>query len=211
MHPIQEKLLRVASSKNLGPLTLRSIAALIGESSAQKIQHHLSQLEKRGLLRINKNRKIIERVREGGIKNSNLVSVPIVGAANCGPATLLAEEKLEGYLKVSSRLLRKKKGIFAIKAAGPSMNRTNLDGKNIEDGNYLIIDGEARNPHDGDIVVSVIDGMANVKQYRWDPANDRIVLVSNSTKDFPPIYIHKDDDFMINGKVIQVIKRYKDE
>ncbi len=61
----------------------------------------------------------------------------------------------------------------------------------------------------GDIVLSIIDGMANIKRFFLDKANNQVVLVSDSTKEFPPIYIHEDDDFMINGKVVQVIKKPK--
>jgi SOS-response transcriptional repressor LexA len=87
------------------------------------------------------------------------------------------------------------------------MNRSLIDGKRIEDGDYVIIDGDARSPAEGDIVLSVIDGLANLKRFHLDKQNKQIALVSDSTQDFPPIYIHEDDDFFINGKVVQVIKK----
>ena len=49
--------------------------------------------------------------------------------------------------------------------------------------------------------------MANIKKFHFDRENSRIVLVSESSKDFPPIFIHEDDDFNISGKVVQVIKK----
>ncbi len=55
--------------------------------------------------------------------------------------------------------------------------------------------------------MSIIDGMANIKKFHRDKANKQIALVSDSTQRSPPIYIHEDDDFMINGKVVQVIKK----
>lgn len=207
MHTTQEKLLKVASDKNLGQLTLREIGKLVGESYPQKVKHHLLQLQKKGLLRIDKTRNLIEKVVEGAIRNTNLISIPILGTANCGPAERFAEENLEGYLKVSARLLKKKKGIFAVKIDGPSMNKALIDGKSIEDGDYAVIDSEAKDPKDKEIILSIIDGMANIKRYRWDSKNKQIILMSDSNREFPPIYIHKDDDFMINGKVVQVIKK----
>jgi repressor LexA len=87
------------------------------------------------------------------------------------------------------------------------MNRASVDGKTIEDGDYLIIDSEYRNPRNGDVILSIIDDMANIKKYVWDEVNNQVLLMSQSTKEIPPIYIHEDDSFMINGKVIQVIKR----
>src|SRR5258708_1055236 len=118
MHPIQEKILKLVDSKNLGQMTLREIGDLVGERSPQKIKHHLSMLERRGLVKINKYKGVIEKAHSGAAKNSSLVSVPIVGAANCGPATIFAEENIQGYLKISSALLTKKKDVFALKANG---------------------------------------------------------------------------------------------
>jgi repressor LexA len=207
MHATQEKLLALADSTNLGQLTLRGIGELIGDSSPQNIKHHLLQLQKKGLLRINAKKKIVERVYPGLVQNSNLIAIPILGTANCGPAEHYAEEKIEGYLRVSARLLKKTKGLFAVKAEGSSMCRAEVGGEKIEDGDYLLIDGRMTQPKDRDIVLSVIDGMANIKRYYSDTENDRIILASESTKEFPPIFIHKDDNFLVAGKVVQVIKR----
>jgi repressor LexA len=89
------------------------------------------------------------------------------------------------------------------------MNKSNINGMSIEDGDYLIIDSDYRTPRNGDIVLSVIDDMANIKKYIYDEENNQIILVSQSTKDIPPIYIHENDSFMVNGKVIQIIKKPK--
>lgn len=209
MHQVQEKILKVVEEKNLSDMTLREIGEMIGEKFPQKVKHHLDQLQKKGLIKINKAAKTIEKISRNSLMTGNLVSVPIVGTANCGPATIFANENIEGYLKISKNILKKCKRIFAIKARGLSMNKVIIDGKNIEDGDYLIIDSENTSPKNGDIVLSVIDDMANIKKYVWDDENNQVILVSESTKDIPPIYIHEDDSFMINGKVIQVIKRPK--
>jgi len=209
MHILQEKILKLLESKNLDGKTLRDIGDLIGEKYPQKVKHHIDQLQKKGLVKLDRTRKTIERADAGSIKNSGLISVPIVGTANCGPATIFANENIEGYIKISKKILRKCKNIFAIKAQGFSMNKANVNGQTIEDGDYLIIDSTDTNPHEGDIILSVIDEMANIKKYIWDEINNQIVLTSQSTHDIPPIYIHEDDSFMVNGKVIQVIKRPK--
>jgi repressor LexA len=209
MHKIQEQILKLTDSKNLGQMTLREIGEIIGEKYPQKIKHHLDQLQKKGLLKIDRKAKIISRNSRGPVGNSKLMSIPIVGAANCGPATIFANENIEGYLKISKSILRKCQNIFAIRAQGLSMNRAEINGQVIEDGDYLLVDSSQTSPSNGDIILSVIDDMANIKKYVWDEDNNQIVLVSQSTKDIPPIYIHEDDSFMINGKVIQVIKRPK--
>ena len=208
MHKIQQNLLKLSGEKNLGAMTLREIGGQIGERYPQKIKHHLSQLEKKGFLKISKVKGLIEKTKPGKIADmTSLLSIPILGTANCGPATFYADSNYEGYLKISSSLLHKKKDIYAIKASGLSMNQAEISGKVIEDGDYLIIDSNAKSPENGDVVVSIFDNMANVKKFQWDKENNRIVLTSESTKDFSPIFIHEDDDFSIAGKVVQIIKK----
>lgn len=195
------------TERNIGTLSLREIGALVGEQYPQKIKHHLTQLQKRGLITINKAAGKIERSTRGRIKNSPLVSVPIVGSANCGPATIFADQNIDGYLKVSSAILSKKRNVFVIKASGPSMNKAAINGKTIEDGDYLIVDPADHTAQNRDIVLCIIDDTATVKRYIWDAENQQIILAADSTKDFSPIYIHPDDNFHINGKVVQVIKK----
>lgn len=216
MHILQEKLRKLAQERNLGQLTLREIGGLVGERSPQKIKHHLQQLEKKGLIRVDKLKGIIQKTEPGWAKGllnktAKLLSIPIVGTASAGPAVIFAEENVEGYLRVSNTLLNRKTGrnLFALKVQGPSMNRVVINEQRIEDGDYAIIDGADHTPHDGDVVLSVIDGMANIKKFYWDKKNEQIVLASDSTYDFPPIHIHQTDDYMVNGKVIQVIKKPK--
>lgn len=212
MHEIQKKLFKLVQEKNLAQYTLREIAEMVGETSPQKIKHHLQQLEKRGLIRIDKAKGVIQKTGTSWVGDpkakTKLVAIPIVGTANAGPARAIAEENIEGFLRVSGSLLkhRASRHLFALKVDGPSMNRVEIDGKRIEDGDYAIIDHENKNPRNGDIVLSIIDGAANIKKFYRDE-DGNIVLASDSTQDFPPIYIHKNDDYMINGKVVQVIKK----
>lgn len=214
MHPIQERLLLLAKKNNLGDMTLREMGSFIGEKSPQKVKHHLNQLEIKGLIKIDKIKGVIEKTQPGWAKGLldktiRILSIPIVGSANCGPATLFAETNFEGFLKVSSKLIGKNNasGVYAIKADGPSMNRAEIGGKRIEDGDYLIIDSNDTNAHTGDIVLSIIDNMANIKCFVDDRENNQIVLMSASTQNFAPIYIHPEDNYIINGKVVGVIKK----
>ncbi len=211
MHIIQQKLLRLVGRYNLGKMNLRQIARFIGENHPQKIKHHLNQLEKVGFIKIDKRKRIIERVRRGIIKKTNFFAIPILGSANCGEATIFADENLEGYLKISGRLLKKKEGIFAIKAEGHSMNRANINGKTIDDGDYVIIDSKNTIPNNGEYVLSVIDDVVNIKKFIFDKENNQIVLLSESTEKLPPIYIHPKDfsRYIVSGKVIQIIKKPK--
>lgn len=207
MHTLQEKLLKVIDEKSIGNFTLRQIGEIVGEKLPQKIKHHLSQLERKGFILIDRKNKKISRISNRAKSGDLFISIPIVGAANCGPATIYADQNIEGYLKISKRLAPNKRSVFAIKANGNSLNRANVKGKNIESGDYVIVDSESTSPHDGDYIVSIIDGMANIKKYRLDKENNRIALLSESTQEYAPIFIHQSDDFRISGKVVEVIKR----
>ena len=210
MHIIQEKLLKLISERQIGALTLREIGDFIGEKMPQKIKHHLSQLEAKGFVSIDSRNGKIARINHKSNTGHFLISIPILGTANCGPANLYADENLEGYLKVSKRLVPKISGIFAIRAQGNSLNKADIKGKNVEPGDYLLVDSTSINAKDGDYVLSLIDGMANIKKFRFDNTNNRIVLLSESSQQLHPIFIHPDDDFRINGKVIEVIKKFEE-
>ncbi|MFA6171022.1 MAG: S24 family peptidase [Patescibacteria group bacterium] len=208
IHPIQEKLLKIVPKINLKKMSLRDIGLLVEESHPQKISHHLSQLEKKGFIETDKK---TGEVRLVGLKtkqsNNEIVVVPIYGAADCGEAKFFAEENLEGYLRVSRRLVGKIKNVFAVRAKGHSMNRAKVNGaQTIEDGDYVLVDPANKNPRNGDYVLSVIEGCANIKKFFLDKKEKQIALVSESTEAFKPIYIHADDDYMINGLVKNVIK-----
>ena len=136
------------------------------------------------------------------------VRVPVLGVANAGPATLFAEENVAGYLKVSRSVLNRRDGVFALRVKGASMNRAKIGGKNLEEGDFVLIDSTYRMPRNGDYVLSVIDDCANLKKFQRDPKTGDIMLVSESKNPkYKPIYISSEDDFMVNGKIIGVVKR----
>jgi len=215
MHPTQEKLLALSKHMDLSKMSLREMAEAIGlpDQSPQKIKHHLGQLEKIGFFRVEKYKGVTERtagINQGLLSNnSTLFSIPIIGTANCGPATLFAETNFQGFLKISSMLLgrRKSDGLFAIKADGSSMNRAEIAGKRLEDGDFAIIDSSQNAPSKNDVVLAIIDGKATIKRFIEDKPNKQIVLMADSSYDYEPIYLHENDEFSINGKVINVIKK----
>lgn len=98
--------------------------------------------------------------------------------------------------------------MFALKAIGSSMNRAKVNGvKSIQHGDYVLVDGNDRIPDNNDYVVSIIDGVCNVKKFVKDTDNQKIILYSESSENYPPVVIHpKDTEYMINGTVIDVIK-----
>jgi repressor LexA len=210
MHIIQQKLLELSQRYNLKEMSLRKVGDLIGVEHPQKVKFHM---EKLGLLDDGKKKRVV-KVKTPLLNDKEakkLLSIPILGLANCGDATMFAEARIDGILPISSKLIPSKHidNLFAVKAVGLSMNRADVNGKTIEDGDYVIVDGEDKNVKSGDYVLSVIGGMANIKRFVDDKENNQIVLQSESNKFFPPIHIHEDelDEYLVNGKVIEVIKQ----
>lgn len=203
---IQLKLLELSKRKNIFSMGPREIGREIGVSHPQIVKHHLSQLKKKGLLGRKEPESITKLRKELNKQTIDLVDIPILGSANCGIATIIAEESLEGFLKISSKLLgvSEPEKLFALRASGNSLNKADINGESVEDGDYLIIDTDYKNPKDGEYVVSVIDSCANVKKIRVE--DDKIILLSESTDNIPPIYVHPDDSYLINGVVTKVIK-----
>jgi repressor LexA len=213
VHDIQIEILNLLRSRKgiFANFSFRSLGEILRVDHAQQIKHHLLQLEKRGLVTIDKTSKILKLTAPGRTQGSALITVPIIGAANCGQATLFAQENIEGTLKLSKRLIfNKEKNVFAIRAVGSSMNRANIGGHSIDDGDYVIVDGSRFNPQNNEYVLAVIDDFGVIKRFIKGKKRDEVELVSESTEEHPPIHIHADDQrLIIHGKVIYIIKKPK--
>lgn len=206
MHYIQQKLLSLADQINIKRDGLRQTGRLIGELHPFKVDYHLKKLEENGFIKINKKTGEIKRIKDFNILKSHFVAIPVLGKANCGDAVIFAKEKLEGYIRVSKKIIKRDGGLIAIKASGNSMNKARIKGENIYDGDYVIVDYGAK-PENGDYVLAIIDDCANIKRLSINPKNKTISLISESTENHPTIFIHKNDYFMINGVVKYVIKK----
>jgi SOS-response transcriptional repressor LexA len=207
MHPIQRRLLELAATQNVFALGYRELGRLIDPDEPehpQKVKHHFQQLVGAGLLRPKGEE---ERRKATG---DHVQAIPILGSANCGAAAMLAEENVEGYLRVSTRLVPRRKGLYALRAVGDSMDRASINGRNIEDGDYVVVDSLQRNHRTNDIVVSSIDDLANIKRIVIDRANQQVALTSVSARKYPPIYIHPEEtSYYVCGTVLDVVKAPK--
>lgn len=174
--------------------------------STRSIIMCLNALEEKKLVRRNLETKKLEILDESVML---FTDVPIYGGANCGVASIFAEQYQQGILKVSKKILGKNiDNIFAIQASGESMNGYQLKEKSIEDGDYVLVDSKYK-PSRGDNnvpVLAVIDGLATIKLLRYLGKNRIGLFPQSKNKDFSPIYLTPDDNLIINGKVIEVLK-----
>jgi len=206
MDEIENKLLELSQHKNLDSMTWQEIAVAVGLKHAQSAKYHLQKLSKKGVVTLNQRGRPVMKVRAAE-QVEDLIYLPIVGAASCGSASTFAEEDIQGYLPVSPSILRNlnESDLCVIRAAGDSMNNANINGKVINSGDYIIINTANKSPEDGDYVLSIIGGYANVKKF--DHQVNAIALISESSHDYPPIYIHENDfeNYMVGGVVLDVI------
>lgn len=219
MHPIQEKLLQLAKIRNISYLSYREIGRQLAETydpqdrvHPTNVKYHLEQLVKDGHLQPTD--MPLSKVNYNKTATSDtfirLIKIPVYGAANCGPATLFADDKIEGHLELSSALLKSKNynSFIALRASGKSMNRAEIGNNSIDDGDYVIVDTSKATPRNGETVVIIRDGVANIKRIFFNHEDEVVVLKSESDKDFSPIVFSPEDgwDGLIGGTVIQVVK-----
>ena len=208
MHQIQQKLLDIASLGDIESVRRVDLVEMVNCEYPSQITHHMNQLVKHGDL-VRKGGKLVPALRT----SSGLLTIPIMGEADCGEATKYADGRIVDNLAISPTVLKTKltDRLYALIARGDSMNRAEVNGKTIENGDYIIIEKKDNyQPKDGDIVVSIIAGLANIKRLRHDNRQKRILLLPESHRtDFAPIIIDEKDDFAVDGQVVDVIKGVK--
>lgn len=162
------------------------------------IIYYLKQLEDLGL--------IYKKTGSRGINLTEDISfskIPVLGYANAGYPTALAEEDLLGYVTVDKRITKNKVNIFSLIIKGDSMNKAKINGKLLEDGHYVVIDKD-KSYEQGSIVVAIIDGAATIKKLDYE--NNNVQLLPNSTNPIHhPIFISDNENLFINGVVIDVL------
>ena len=208
MHGLQKSILALAQNNQLNDKNLREIANCIGVNHLQKVKHHLGALIDKNFLYLDENGNYQVTQSQPKNNNSKFINIPIYGLANCGLATLYAHDNIEGYMSVAKSLLPPldQSQLIILKAVGDSMTKADIAGDNICHGDYLIVNTKDRSPQDGDYILAVINNMASIKRYTFDQEKQEIRLISESARNIPPIIAKEHDDFLINGKIIKVVK-----
>jgi len=204
----QEKVLRIIRQcylENGQAPSLGELQEFLGISTKRGVVNHLIALEKKGyIIRTGDPRGIHIVDNDEEIVYDYLIGVPILGYANAGTPLVSAEEENLGNIKVDPKLVNKKEDLFALIVKGDSMDLAEIEGKNIEEGSYLIVQKDAE-IQDGDVVVAIIDNSATVKRFKR--GDGMITLYPESTNPLnQPIFLDKDTDVMFNGKVIKVLE-----
>lgn len=181
------------------PITLEDLKKSLGYTSknVSSVQRHTDALKEKGYL---------EKIRGIAIRNySNMVQIPVVGNVSCGQP-LLAIENIDAYIPFdASKINGRVSDYFFLKASGNSMNNTDINGKTIDDGDYILVKKQL-NTVSGNRVVALIGDEATTKLLK--KGEDCLILQPESTDpNNKPIYLF--NDVQIQGIVVDVVKKRK--
>lgn len=113
-----------------------------------------------------------------------------------------AQDYLTECIDLNKELIRRKETTFLARVSGNSLIEAGIC-----DGDIVVIDKslEAKN---GDFVVAFIDGEFTLKEFHHDEKNNCAWLIPHN-KDFAPIKVTKENDFMVWGVLTYTIKQLR--
>jgi len=127
---------------------------------------------------------------------STTVKIPFIGGIAAGfPSP--ADDFLDLSIDINKELIKNQSSTFYGRVKGDSMKDAG-----IENGDLLIVD-KSLEPTNGKIAVCYLDGEFTIKRIKIE--NDCIWLVP-ANSDFNPIKVTAENDFLIWGIVLHIIK-----
>jgi repressor LexA len=183
--------------------TVRELQAKLGCAAPMGVVSHLNALEAKGYIRKieGKTRGLMLLADEKGKTPDEMIRVPLVGNVACG-MPIWAEELIEDWIPLSTKLVGHNQDVFMLRAKGDSMNLAGID-----DGDYIVFRRQ-NTALPGDKVVVLIGTEATVKRVKFDK-NKVIFEPVSSNKEHKP-FVPQPGTFMVQGKVVGVIKNFQD-
>ncbi len=174
------------------PPSVREICSAVGLKSTSSVHAHLTQLEKKGLLRRDPTKPRAMEVLDGPVSRGR--SVPLVGRVTAG-LPILATENIEDYL-VLPQSLQGRGDLFALRVQGESMIEAG-----IEDGDIVVLRRQ-ETAENGEIVVAMIDDEATLKRIYYEDGHVRLQPENAAME---PIYA---DEVVILGRLLALFRKY---
>lgn len=176
------------------PPTLEQVRVALGYPRVSSVQRHTDALKKKGYLADSRGISVPTVAKQ--------VKIPLVGNVACG-MPLLAVENIEAYVTYDASKIRgAASDYFFLRAVGDSMDNADINGKNIDNGDYVLVK-KTNVPEFGKRVVALLGEEATIKKLQRN--NGHIVLQPESTNPAnKPILVF--DDLLIQGNVVDVVK-----
>lgn len=174
----------------------------MGLSSLATVHKHISNLEKKGLLRREYNRsRSIDVLPVRGLfrrqtpKPAPDVTLPLLGRIAAGQPI----EAVQNAESISLGDITRSKDVYVLQVKGQSMKD-----EHIVDGDYVLVE-KADNARDGEIVVALLEGTdATLKRlFREGPK----IRLQPSNSEMAPIIVNA-KSVTIQGRVIGVLRKY---
>lgn len=130
--------------------------------------------------------------------NDIKLALPFIDAGIPAGFPSPAEDFSELRLDLNKELIKNPSSTFYARVKGWSMKD-----EGINDGDILVID-KSLEPKDGALAVCYIDGEFTLKRIKIE--KDKVLLIP-ANRDFQPIVINSENDFIVWGLVTYVISR----
>ena len=184
------------------PPTRAEIARTLGFRSANAAEQHLRALARKGAIQlmpgasrgIRLPRKLDEAPEDG------FIDLPVIGRVAAG-SPVLAAEHVEAHVRLDPAMFQPRAD-YLLRVRGMSMRDAGI----LDDD--LVAVYRTPDIREGQIVVARLHDEVTVKRLSYDGAD---VLLKPENPDFEPIRISAgDEEFIIEGRVVGVIRRNGD-
>jgi len=188
-------------AKNGYSPSFEEIGAGLGLSSLATVHKHLTNLEKKGLVKrdYNRSRSIDVLAPKGRFKEEMAVApgveLPLLGRIAAGRPV----ETLENPETISLNDVTRSKDVFVLQVSGDSMQD-----EHIVDGDYVMVE-KIKTARNGEIVVALVDG-SDTTLKRFYHEGDKIRLQPSNAA-MAPIMVPA-AAVQIQGRVIGVLRKY---
>ena len=175
------------------PPSVREICAAVGLRSTSSVHMHLTQLEKKGLIRRDATKPRALELLDSPLSKAR--TVPLVGKVTAGQP-ILAIENIEDQLIIPNDLAAMDTELFALRVQGESMIEAG-----ILDGDIVIVHSQER-AENGDIVVALIGDEATLKRIYYENGHVRLQPENHT---MAPIIVPCAE---VRGKVVALVRRF---
>ncbi|HZU41346.1 MAG TPA: transcriptional repressor LexA [Terriglobales bacterium] len=177
----------------------------LGLSSLATVHKHISNLEKKGLLKrdYNRSRSIDVLAPRGRMKQAMGmaavatagVSLPLLGRIAAGQPI----EAVQNPETISLGDITRSRDVYVLQVRGDSMQD-----EHIVDGDYVLVEN-TKIAHNGDIVVALVDGSETTLKYFFKEGDKIRLQPANSA--LKPIIVPA-QNVQIQGRVIGILRKY---
>jgi len=177
--------------------TLQELSKALNYAGISSVQRHIDALKNKGYL---SNEPYQARSLE--VSRTQKISIPLIGNVAAG-TPILAMENIEAYIPYQpSKTKANVNDYFFLRAVGDSMNEAILNGRAINNGDYVLVRKQNTAEY-GQIIVALIGDEATIKKYSKGNGHIMLEPISSNPAN-KPIYIF--EDFLIQGIAVDVVK-----